>query len=280
MARSLDQIIAEMDPGYAPSRDIVTQQINALDPAQQAQEQGLNAQKDQGFKDIVDQARTRGMGFGGIPLSEQATYLSSNYLPALANLKSTFATKKADLASTLADLNKEQRNTALGLQQTELNREEQAREAAAARAAAASAASSNSDWLSALTGGGRGGADNAPAWQKLMQQKAGGGFNFQDLSGKATSAATFAKINGINIADLLHNMANSGDKFAGAAYSDIARNNGKITPQLMSKYSSLFWGEVPAAPQPPKKTSVAQGTLKTAFTPNILGINNPMALRR
>jgi hypothetical protein len=202
VARSLDQIIAELDTTYNPQRQSIQNQIGQLAPQQQAQEQGLEAQKTDAFDSIVSGARQRGIGFGGIPLGEQAKYTASSYLPALANLKQSFNQQRTGLGDALNNLGIQQNQYAQQIRQAELDRDETARQfneahAAAARAAAAQSAASNS-WLGALGGGQSPRAAASPAASRVdpLHQRA---YNaVQDLLGtnnKALIQKTYAAIN-------------------------------------------------------------------------------------
>src|SRR5690348_17276641 len=81
--QTLAQAMAELDPAYAASRDVVSQQQAALPAKFNAQRAALTAEKGQGFNAINNQATGRGLSFSGIPLDEQATYLSTKYLPGM-----------------------------------------------------------------------------------------------------------------------------------------------------------------------------------------------------
>lgn len=88
----------------------------------------------------------------------------------------------------------------------------------------------------------------------LKDPKRGGsaGYNFS-FGGKPISAVGFAQVNGLNPADILFSMANSGDGTAAQAYREIAGNGGNITPQIAGKYAALFWGtSLMPAPSAPK----------------------------
>lgn len=77
--------------------------------------------------------------------------------------------------------------------------------------------------------GGGGGSDSSPH----AQQRAGGGFNFQDANNKSISARTYASQAGISFNALIKQMASAGD--AGA--KDVLKNGTK------SKYWTAFnWG--------------------------------------
>ena len=81
--QALDQIMAELQPSVQGQVDVINQQKAASAGIYDAQRAGLDAQKVKGFNDINTQATGRGMAFSGIPLNEQAEYLSTKYLPGI-----------------------------------------------------------------------------------------------------------------------------------------------------------------------------------------------------
>lgn len=270
----------ELDASYNPARDLINQQLTALPAQSDAQIAGLKATQDQAFNDITSGARDRGIGFSGIPLGEQAKYTASTFLPAVANVQATQNTNKNTLLSALNSIGMDQQKTALGLQQQQVQNDLAQRAAdAQARAAAASNAALGSLFSSQPP------ASSAPSLPAGMGFKNGStgakGFNF-NWGSKPVSAATYAKVNNISIGDLLYSMAQSGDSTAAAAYKDIVNNKGNITPNLMNRYSSIFWGELPAATKAPAAKAAASrpvATVKNAYTPVNL-FNNPLALKR
>lgn len=140
---------------------------------------------------------------------------------------------------------------------------------------------SNSDYLNALLGGAGGSTPSTPGLPQGMSQRSGGGYNF-NFGNNPVSAATFAKLNGTNISDLLYTMAQGGDSYAANAYRDILNNNGNITPQLMNKYSSIFWGEIPKTSTPSRSSAPVNKSVqgvKSAFSGVSILPTNPMALR-
>lgn len=127
-ARSFDQILADVSAQSDPQRQTVLNQIADLPNQQSAAESGLNAQKNQAYQDILSGAQQRGLGFSGIPLAEQAKYNATNYAPALANLKSTYANNKATLEGALAGIGQNDYQTAQSQFNTEQALAEQQRQ--------------------------------------------------------------------------------------------------------------------------------------------------------
>jgi hypothetical protein len=142
MARSLDQILTELHAVYQPQKDQYNQAITAVDPAQQAEEQGLQSAKTDAFSQIEQAANRRGIFYGGMPIAEEQRYTGQQFLPSVANLRSKYAQQKFDLTSALNKVTSDEYNQANGIHQNELDLEEKAREfdrQLAAQAAAARA---------------------------------------------------------------------------------------------------------------------------------------------
>ena len=128
MAKSLDAILAELEPGYAGSRQTINTQLSALPAQFEADLSGLNAQLSEANDNILTGARSRGLGFSGIPVGEQAKYAATQFAPAVAKLKSDQLTRRTTLDEALNSLNRDQRNTAQTIYQKELDRDEAARQ--------------------------------------------------------------------------------------------------------------------------------------------------------
>jgi hypothetical protein len=129
LARDIADIIKELDAGYDPGRQLVQKKLAEAPAAFQAQEAGLKAQEQDYFDNtILTGARQRGMGFSGIPEGERARYGATQYMPAVAKLKTSQNDYQGSLTSALNDINLDQRKTAMGIRQTELDREEQQRQ--------------------------------------------------------------------------------------------------------------------------------------------------------
>ena len=136
MARQLDQILQELDAGYQPGRQMINERIAALPKQADAEISGLKAQEQDYFENtILADARRRGFGVGGIALGERAKYGASHFLPAVAQLKRDQEQTQKSLFGALSDINLDQRKTAMGVYQQELDREESARQSRASLAA-------------------------------------------------------------------------------------------------------------------------------------------------
>lgn len=255
--RTLDQIISELNPTYDPQIKSLRER-QGLIPGQVAEEEkGLQAKQEQAFGDILGGARHRGLGFSGIPLSEQARYTSTEFLPALARLRQQGKEQAMSLEDAILGITERRNTLAQQLRQQEVDRAEQIRQfneqmafnreqaAAQERASMAAAGGGFSPSFGGLDfGGGVGGAATGSA---QMQQRNGGGFNFQDANGRPISAAQYAAAKKIPFRQLLSTMAKAGDKGAVVALQFVGNDYGydprKVTTQnLANIYNSLVWG--------------------------------------
>jgi hypothetical protein len=154
MAQDLNAIISELDAAYNPSRQTINDRINGLQGAQDSDIAGLQAQQTQAFDDITNGARSKGMGFSGIPIQEQAKYTASSFLPAVAKVKQSYSDGRNSLVDALNNMNIDQRKTAMSIRETQQNRDFEAQQAQLQRDAAARAASASSGALGSILGGG------------------------------------------------------------------------------------------------------------------------------
>lgn len=126
--RTLDQIIAELNPTYEPQIQSLRSR-QALIPKQIAEEEkGLQAKQETAFGDILGGARRRGLGFSGIPLSEQARYTSTEFLPALARLRQQGKEQAFSLEDAILGISERRNTLAQQLRQQEIDRAEQMRQ--------------------------------------------------------------------------------------------------------------------------------------------------------
>lgn len=246
MARGLDEILRELDASYSPQRQSIQTRMDALPAQADAEISGLKATQENAFGDILSGARSRGLGFSGIPLGEQAKYTASTFLPAVARVRTAQNESRMSLTDALNNLGLEQNRYAQTLRQSELDRDEQARQfneslAEQRRQAAAAAKPS----FGGLFDGG--GAPQAAAGAKI-QQRPDKGFNFQDAVGRSISAAQYAQLKRIPFRSLLDQMARSGDSGAkqalGYVGNDFGYNAAKIgnNAGLANLINSLLWG--------------------------------------
>lgn len=162
MARSIDQIVGELNSVYQPQIEQVNQQLAQLPQYYAAQTQGLNTAKENAFRDITGAASAKGMMYSGMPIAEQTRYTGEKFLPALAQLEQQKNQQTFGFQSQLNDIYSKRMAQAQALQQQELDREEQARQAEANRQAQLQAARMQAA-RSYGGGGGGGGRAKAPS---------------------------------------------------------------------------------------------------------------------
>jgi hypothetical protein len=194
MARSLDQILTEIDATYKPQRDQYNKSISEVDPAQEAEVAGLESAKKDAFGQIDQTANRRGMFYAGAPIAEQQRYVGQQFLPSIANLRSKYAQQKFDLTNALNKVTSDEYSHASGLRQNELDFEEKQREfdrqlqaqkeaqLATIHAGAAAGASPSFGSFGAGLGGPSAG---------MTKKAGGGGFAFSDQNGAPISAAKY-----------------------------------------------------------------------------------------
>ena len=115
VVQSVEQIISDLNPAYQGSIDVINQRRAQIPTMFEAQRQALGAEKVQGFNQINNQATGRGMSFSGIPLDEQANYLSTKYLPGMQQLALQENEQNLALDEALAGINKERRLKAMDI---------------------------------------------------------------------------------------------------------------------------------------------------------------------
>jgi len=154
MARTIDAIIKEVSSRSDPQRQTIMKQVADIPRQIQAETAGLEAKRLRANDDILGAARDRGVGFGGIPIGEQAQYAATEFAPALARLKTAGVDRRTSLESALSDIGSRDFANAQDIFRDERDFAENARrfqiqqeEAARARAAASRAASAEQNIL-------------------------------------------------------------------------------------------------------------------------------------
>lgn len=237
-----------MDPGdyqsvydslgtqYQPQVDLVNSQIAQLAPQQEAEQASLDQAKVNAFKDITNSANSKGVLFSGVPIDQQSTYVGTKYLPAVANLKTSFNNTK---------------NTLLGQINTlSANRQKQAQDSVSSYQAAQEKKAYQDAQLQlgyarlAKSGSGNS-ASNDRA--NLAQYESGtyksGNQWYTGPGGVPLSAAAYAQATGAGLLDLLRQSGSAYDK---KAYNDAqslikkGQSEDAIIKTLQKKYGALF----------------------------------------
>lgn len=241
--------MAELDPYYAGSKTAVQTQLDAAPVQQEAELSGLDAKLGQANDNILSAARSRGLGFSGIPVAEQAKYAATDYAPAVANLKGKYVTQKNTLTEALNSLGRDQMTQGQSIFDAEQQRDlaqqqlnEQKRQfdmqLAESKAQAARAAAASRGGGGGYSFGGLGGAAASPAAAAAaaansaqMQYIPTKGFNFTN-GGKGISAYAFSSIKGQDFRNVLSQMAKQGDRNAGVALS-LVGSDGYADPSKL-----------------------------------------------
>lgn len=111
--RSEQDIYNSLAGVYDPQTQLINQQVSQVDVDAQAQQASLDQAKVNAFKDIDLSANRKGMLFSGFSPDQQAGYLGTKYLPAVANLKSSSINAKNTLTAQLNKLSADRRTQAI-----------------------------------------------------------------------------------------------------------------------------------------------------------------------
>lgn len=239
-ARTLDQILAELAPTYAPQEETIRRRQALIPQTVNADIEEAKARQSQAYEDILGGARRRGLGFSGIPLGEQAKYASTVFAPEVLRARARGSEQALSLEEALLGVQERRRAQADQIRQMELDRqfqaEQQAENRRASARAAASQASATYGALSSMMGGGQ--------QSTGMSRKADGGFAFTDAQGNPVSAATYAQNQGLDIRDVIYQMGQAGDKYAQTVYNQMINDPfiDRNLAQYARQYSPLFWG--------------------------------------
>lgn len=242
--RTLDQIISELRSPFDAQTNSLQERANLIPQQIEAEEQGLNAKKDQAFGDIVNSARRRGLGFSGIPSGEQATYLSTDFLPAQARLRMSGREQAMSLQDAILGINERRDTLGQQIYQQEQDREFQRTQAEAQRAFEARQAELNRQAQRAAAASAMPtlGAIGGAAPQARVERTARGGFNFFDANNKPITAAQYAVKTGQNIGDVLFELGQNGDQAARQIYGQLQAVAGSpnLYKQTFNYYQQRF----------------------------------------
>lgn len=261
MARTFDQVYAELGSAYDPSAQLYQQQIDAIPQSTDAAIAQADAKLGQANESILSSARQRGMGYSGMPMAEQAKYAATEYAPAIANLKSNAMSQKTSLLEAVNSLNRDRKTQAQSIFENEAARELAQRQFeesirqfneqlaynkakdAADRASSASNAQQYLDMLS--------GANNTQtaSSKPSVASNGKGGFTFIDGGGNAITAGQYAAQTNQDIRDVLYSIGSQGDNTAAQLYNMLrpikdVNALDKTLRQLAPKYSYILNGYV------------------------------------
>lgn len=239
--QNLDDIIASLNPAYQQSTDLINQETAAVPAKYDAQRSALGAAKVQGFDTINNSATGRGLSFSGIPLDEQAKYLSTTYLPGLQTADANQNADQLALQKSLADLNLTKSNQALGIRQTQQSAldtylQQQAQNEFTAQQAALDRAASAASAASSSSGGS---SSSSSSGGYFTKPTANGGTTFYDPNGNPITAAQYISANGGSSGDLINFLQNDADPTSQKALAYVQKYG---IDAAKSKYSYIFGG--------------------------------------
>lgn len=217
-----DQVYGSLGGVYDPQTQVVQSEIDQLAPQQQVQQSALDQAKVNAFKDITDQSNARGVLFSGVPINDQAQYVGTKYLPAVANLQSTFQNNKNTLLDKINQINSQRSQQAQGIvSDAQSSAEKTAYDNAKLQISAAKAGNSNAASLAA---------------KYKVTGKKSGGYNFSGPNGTPISLGEYIAGSGGD-ANTLLDLLQNGSSYDKNIYNQV---KGTTDPnQLLSKVSKL-----------------------------------------
>lgn len=104
----------QLDTIYNPQTQFIQSQIDLLPTYYNPQKEALKQAKVNAFRDIGNEAQSRGMFFSGFQPHEQARYLGEKYLPALAGYDIEMQKERQGLLGQIVGLNADRGQQMLG----------------------------------------------------------------------------------------------------------------------------------------------------------------------
>lgn len=217
MAQSYQDAYNSLGSVYDPQTTLVNQQLAALPGQEQIQTSALDQAKVNAFKDIDNSANSKGVLFSGFSPDQQASYLGTKYLPALAGIKSQTQQNQFKLQAALnginADRSKQAQDSVAAQQKQESD--DAYKQAQLQLSYARLGASSGNAAASA--------AAKAAAQYKVSQKANGAGYSFTGANGQPVSLAQFIQGTGKDVNDLLDYLKN-GSTYDQAMYKQAVSN--------------------------------------------------------
>lgn len=242
------------DQAYGSLGSVYDPQVQAAQAQVAPQMSALDQAKVNAFRDITSSANSKGMLFSGFAPDQQAQYIGTKYLPAVANLQAatTNAVNKlnASRVSQAQDIVTKGQQAANDAQYKNMQLQLEAqRNAIAASKIGAS---------TAITPYQQAQLNNAAASRAMTQQtqyntamknyqvtirKSDGGYMIQGPSGQAVSLAKYAGATGQSLLDLLSSSQSQYDKNAynfAVQSANKGQSEDQILAALQKKYSKIF----------------------------------------
>lgn len=100
---------------YDPQIQQVNTEMGQLQPQEDATLASLDQAKVNAFRDITQGANAKGVMFSGVPIDQQAQYVGTKYLPAVANTKTSFQNSRNSLIDKINQINAQRATQAQGI---------------------------------------------------------------------------------------------------------------------------------------------------------------------
>lgn len=222
---------------YNPQTKLINSQIAQLAPQQAAQQASLDQAKVNAFSSIDQDSNARGVLFSGVPIDQQAQYVGTKYLPAVADLASTFQNNKNTLLGQINTLNSQRVQEA---KQYESTAQASAADAAYKQAELQLKAQANA--ISASKGGSGGltaeeqlnAINKAQSGFKYKQGSNGQGL-YTDSHGTPISMAEYVEGAGLGSGQVLDLLQN-GTSYDKSVYAKVANLSGGTLAKALNKY--------------------------------------------
>lgn len=107
--QTLDQILAELETAYAPTRNIYQQQASLVPAKFDTRRSALEGARVKNFDNIATSANRAGMGFTGFTQAEQGDYLADKFLPGMQQSYVDQDQEALQFSKSLAELDMEKR---------------------------------------------------------------------------------------------------------------------------------------------------------------------------
>lgn len=239
MPKTIQQILAENQPGYAPQKQLLRQQEAGLGAQTQAAVQGLDAARTNAFEGIKNDANASGMFYSGRPIEGQNKYVGEQYLPALARVRQAEQDQRFSLQGRLADIAREEYTTAQSMRQQQIEAEAAERRERE-RLALERQKMQQSYAIAQLRTSTRAAASPAKGYRAFRDSV--GGLAYRDANGNPITARMYYDAKGANSLDPiiqdLRNSKNPGD----AKIAEIAASGKYTEAELIKKYPRVFRG--------------------------------------
>lgn len=240
MDPQLQAIYNQLESVYAPQRQTIEAQKPLIEQQTAASKAALEQAKINAFRDIGQQANRQGMFFSGFQPQEQATFIGTKYLPALANVETQAQQRKISLEDQLNKLKAAQMGEARSAYAAQIAEQNRQREAELKRQQDLQIARMRM----ASRGGGGGGraADTGKGYS--MGQKAGNaGYFFTGPNKNPVSMYQFASATGASMLDLMRNSPSKYDQNAYTYATELinaGRSENQVLNTLRANFPKLF----------------------------------------